>query len=68
MDIPVRNIPTESKIEWKIGTPTKYGVYLVLCNSDKGLCVHHDVWFDDKGKWQSQYHNLLAWCCIDDIL
>lgn len=68
MDKLVKDLPTEGKIHWRVGTPTKYGVYLVLCNFSKGLRIYHDVWFDNKGKWQSQYHNLVAWCCLDDII
>lgn len=67
MDKLVKDLPAEGKILWRVGTPTKYGVYLVLCNNSEGLRIHHDVWFDDKGKWQSQYHHLIAWCCLDDI-
>lgn len=67
MDKLVKDLPAEGKILWRVGTPTKYGVYLVLCNDSEGLRIHHDVWFDNKGKWQSQYHNLVAWCCLDDI-
>ena len=68
MDKLVKDLPAEGKIHWRVGTPTKYGVYLVLCNFSKGLRIYHDVWFDNKGKWRSQYHNLVAWCCLDDII
>jgi len=67
MDKLVKDLPAGGKILWRVGTPIKYGVYLVLCNDLEGLRIYHDVWLDIEGKWQSQYYNLVAWCCLDDI-
>jgi hypothetical protein len=67
MDKLVKDLPAEGKILWRVGTPTKYGVYLVLCNNSEGLRINHDVWFDDGRGWQSKWQNVVAWCCLDDI-
>lgn len=68
MDKFIKDIPKESKIQWRVGTPTNYGTYLVLCDSPKGLCIHHDVWFDDGRGWQSKWQNMIAWCAFEDII
>lgn len=57
----------KGEFEWKTGTPTKYGEYLVLCQVDGGYRIHRDVWFDDGGGWQSRWHNMVAWCHLNDI-
>lgn len=67
MNMLLKDLTVESKIRWSIGTPTKCGNYLVLCNTSKGQRINHDVWFDDGRGWQSKWHNMVAWCCLDDI-
>lgn len=57
----------KSIIVWESGTPTKYGCYLVLCEHNGRRVVHHDVWFDDSRGWQSKWHNMIAWCALEDI-
>ena len=57
----------KSIIVWESGTPTKYGCYLVLCEHNGSRVVHHDVWFDDSRGWQSKWHNMIAWCALEDI-
>lgn len=52
---------------WKTGTPTKYGGYLVLCEHNRKRVIHYDVWFDDGRRWQSKWHNMIAWCALEDI-
>lgn len=60
--------PQRSIIEWRIGTPAKYGVYLVLCEHKGNMVIHDDVWFDDGRGWQSKWLNMIAWCALDDII
>lgn len=68
MNALISNIPQQSIIDWRAGTPIKYGCYLILCVHDGNLVIHHDVWFDDGRGWQSKWHNMIAWCCLDDII
>lgn len=54
--------------EWQTGTPVEYGSYLVLhLDAYNRRVIHHDVWFDDRKCWQSQWHNIVAWCKFGDI-
>lgn len=54
--------------EWQTGTPVEYGSYLVLhWDAYNRRVIHHDVWFDDRKCWQSQWHNIIAWCKFGDI-
>ena len=62
------SVPQYSRIEWKVGVPTKYGCYLVLCKHNDRLVIHHDVWFDICHRWQSMWHGMFAWCALDDIV
>lgn len=58
-----------SIINWQKGTPTEYGSYLVLHRDHLGrLVIDHDIWFDDCQRWQSQWHNMIAWCAFEDII
>lgn len=57
----------KGEFEWKTGTPTEYGEYLVLCQVDGGYQINRDVWFDDGRGWQSRWHNMVAWCHFNDI-
>lgn len=68
MNALISNIPQQSIIDWRAGTPIKYGWYLVLCVHDGNLVIHDDVWFDDGGGWQSKWHNMIAWCAFEDII
>lgn len=68
MDKFIKDIPKESKIQWRVGTPIKYGCYLVLCVHNGDLVIHDDVWFDDGKEWQSKWHNMIAWCAFEDII
>jgi hypothetical protein len=68
MSVLVKDLPVESKIHWRIGTPTKYGNYLVFCNTPHGLCIRRDIWFDDGRGWQSKWHDMIAWCAFEDII
>lgn len=68
MNMLLKDLKVESKILWSIGTPTKCGNYLVLCNTAKGQRINHDVWFDDGRGWQSKWHNMIAWCAFEDIM
>lgn len=61
------SVPQYSRIKWKVEEPTKYGGYLVLCEYNGRLVIHHDVWFDDGRGWQSVWHGMFAWCALDDI-
>lgn len=57
-----------SIINWQKGDPTEYGSYLVLHRDYLGrLVIHHDIWFDDCQRWQSQWHDIVAWCAFSDI-
>ena len=57
-----------SIIEWQTGEPKEYGSYLVLHEDNKGnKVIDHDVWFDNYGRWQSKWNNIIAWCKLDDI-
>lgn len=68
-NMPVKDIPQRSVIDWQVGTPSEGGRYLVLCvRGISGLLsINSDVWLDDRKQWQSNYHNLVAWCNLDDI-
>ena len=69
MNMFIRDLPVESKIQWRVGTPMKYGNYLVLhLDSNKRKVIHHDVWFDDGRGWQSKWHDMIAWCAFEDII
>lgn len=68
MNVLISNIPQQSIIDWRAGTPIKYGCYLVLCVNDGNLVIHDDVWFDDGRGWQSKWHNMIAWCAFEDII
>lgn len=68
MNVLMSNIPQQSIIDWRAGTPIKYGCYLVLCVHGGNLVIHHDVWFDDGRGWQSKWHNMIAWCAFEDII
>lgn len=53
---------------WQTGTPTEYGDYLVLhLDANKQKVIHHDVWFETSECWQSNWHNIIAWCKYSDI-
>lgn len=57
-----------SIIDWQVGNPTEYGSYLVLHRDSHGrFVIHHDIWFDDSQRWQSQWHDIVAWCAFRDI-
>lgn len=57
-----------SIINWQKGNPTEYGSYLVLHRGHLGwLVIDHDIWFDDRHRWQSQWHDIVAWCAFSDI-
>ena len=54
--------------KWQTGTPTEYGSYLVLhLDSYNQRVINHDIWFDNSGRWQSNWHNIIAWCKFSDI-
>ena len=63
----LKDILTESVIEWQVGTPIKSGQYLVLHLDHKGeKIIHPDIWRDN-GTWQSGWHDIIAWCAMSDI-
>lgn len=68
MNALISNIPQQSIIDWRAGTPIKYGCYLVLCVHNGNLVIHYDVWFDDGRGWQNKWHNMIAWCALEDII
>ena len=54
--------------KWKTGVPTKDGSYLVMHKDHRGvIIINHDVWIEERKKWQSQFIGIIAWCCFEDI-
>jgi hypothetical protein len=54
-----------STINWKTGTPTIFGEYILL---NKYYRVEHDYYDTDKRKWlRHNEEDILAWCPLIEI-
>ena len=54
--------------KWQSGFLLECGSYLVLhLDANNQRVIHHDVWFDDSKCWQSNWHNIIAWCKFSNI-